>query len=302
MPLAFKWRGRVSTCGELNRLRLALLAFSPVATLIGLGFYLYHQGLHYGDLLSFWFMTSFTGLSVTAGYHRYYSHRSYECHPVLQVFYLLFGAATIQNSALQWASNHTYHHRFVDREGDPHNIRKGVFWTYMGWLLYKDRFDRSFENVLDLKTHLLVVWQHYYYFPVGIVIGFGLPFLIGLSFGRPWGSFLWGGLLRIVLLHHIAFLGNVVGHFIGPQPYSNRNSSRDNWWLSFLTFGEGYHNFHHTFPCDYRSGIAWYHWDPTKWWIWSLSLFGLTWGLNRTPEKAMLKARTRIEYTRSSFS
>jgi stearoyl-CoA desaturase (delta-9 desaturase) len=244
-------------------------------------------------------MLFLSGLAITAGNHRYYSHRSYECHLIVKVFYLLFGAAAIQNSVLCWASRHRSHHRFVDQEGDPHNIVKGFFWAYIGWIFYKDRPHRSFENVPDLKADRLVMWQHRYYLPLGVGVGFILPFLIGFAFERPWGGLLWGGLFRVVVFHHITFLGNATAHYLGSQSYCDENSSRDNWWLTFLTFGEGYHNFHHAFPGDYRSGIAWYHWDPTKWWIYSLNLVGLTWCLNRTAEGALLRARLSVADSRT---
>jgi stearoyl-CoA desaturase (delta-9 desaturase) len=168
----------------------------------------------------------------------------------------------------------------------------------MGWILYKDAPElQSFGNVLDLKTKPLVVWQHRYYLPLVLVSCFLLPVLIGLRYGRPGGSVLWGGLLRVVLFHHITFLVNSASHTIGSQPYSRADSSRDNWWLAFLMFGGGYHNFHHTFPGDYRSGIAWYHWDPVKWWVWGLQWIGLTWRLKRTPKQAILRTQQRMRYT-----
>jgi stearoyl-CoA desaturase (delta-9 desaturase) len=284
-----------------NWINVAFFTLSPVGALMGVGCYAYSQGLHPGDWASFWFMLCGTGLAVNAGYHHYYSHRSYECHRAVQVFYLLFGAAAIQNSALIWASNHRSHHRFVDREGDPYNIRRGFFWAHLGWTFYHNPLPagRRFANVADLTADRLVMWQHRYYLPLSLGTGFLLPLLLGGVYGRPWGSVLWGGLLRMVLFHHITFLVNSAGHSLGSQPYSARDSSRDNWWLALLMFGGGYHNFHHTFPGDYRSGVAWYQWDPTKWWIWSLSLVGLTRRLSRTPARAVIRARRRMERLRA---
>jgi stearoyl-CoA desaturase (Delta-9 desaturase) len=277
-----------------NWINIAFLALSPVAALIGVGFFLYYQGFHSEELVVFVSMASCTALALTAGYHRYYSHRSYECHPAVQLFFLLFGAAALQNSALIWASNHRLHHRFVDQEGDPHNIKKGVFWAHMGWIFYKPHPGRNFANVPDLKADCLARWQHRYYLPLGIGVGFVLPLLIGFVLGRPWSGFLWGGLVRVVLLHHTTFLINSAGHCSGLQPYSAKDSSRDSWWLALLMFGDGYHNFHHAFPGDYRGGVAWYHWDPTKWWIWSLNRAGLAWRLNRTAARSIAQARVRM--------
>jgi stearoyl-CoA desaturase (delta-9 desaturase) len=286
---------------ELNWINVVFFTCSPLAAFISVGCYLYYQGLHPGDLASFWCMLCCTGLAINAGYHHYYSHQSYECHKAVQVFYLLFGAAAIQNSALCWASNHRYHHRFLEQEGDPYNIRKGFFWAHVGWTFYKNRAspDRRFANVPDLQADRLAMWQHRYHLPIGVGVGFLFPFLFGLTYARPWGSLLWGGLLRMVLFHHITFLVNSAGHSSGSQPYSAQNSSRDNWWLTFLMFGGGYHNFHHTFPGDYRGGVAWYHWDPSKWWVWGLHRVGLTWRLHRTPRSSLLKARREMASLKS---
>jgi len=280
-----------------NWINVGFFTLSPLSALVGVGYYTYRQGLHPGDWASFWFMLCGTGLAINAGFHHYYSHRSYECHWLVQAFYLLFGAAAIQNSALVWASNHRSHHRFVDQEGDPYNIQKGFFLAHMGWTFYHNPLppERRFANVPDLLANRLVMWQHRYYLPLSVGTGLLFPLLLGCAYGRPWGSFFWGGLLRMVLFHHITFLVNSAGHSVGSQPYSVRDSSRDNWWLALLMFGGGYHNFHHAFPGDYRSSMAWYQWDPTKWWIWSLNRIGLTWRLNRTPARSILQARLQRE-------
>jgi len=280
---------------------VAFFTLSPLSALIGVGWYVHRQGFHLGDWVSFWLMLCGTGLAINAGYHHYYSHRSYECYWIVQTVYLLFGAAAMQHSALLWASNHRAHHRFVDQEGDPYNIRRGFFWAHMGWIFSHNPLppERRFANVPDLTADRLVMWQHRYYLLLSLGTGFLLPLLLGWGYGRPGGSFLWGGLLRMVVFHHITFLVNSAGHSIGSQPYSARDSSRDNWWLAFLMFGGGYHNFHHTFPGDYRSSGTWYQWDPTKWWIWSLNLVGLAQRLNRTPAQSILQARLRMECLRA---
>jgi len=277
--------------GHINWLYVAFFALSPLAALVGAGGYAYHHGIDVAELASLGFMGMSTGLALTAGYHRYFAHRSYECHALVRTFYLLFGAATLQNSALYWASNHRYHHRFVDRPGDPHNVADGLFWAYIGWVLIKEPSPRMFANVDDLKAQPMVMWQHRHCLPIGLTVGFVFPFLIGFAFDRPWGGLLWGGLVRVVVMHHLTFLFNIAGHTVGAQPYSDEDSSRDSWWLAFLMLGEGHHNFHHAFPGDYRAGEAWYQWDPTKWWIWTLSLVGFTSRLNHASAQAIRRRR-----------
>ncbi|HVQ24839.1 MAG TPA: acyl-CoA desaturase, partial [Planctomycetota bacterium] len=111
------------------------------------------------------------------------------------------------------------------------------------------------------------------------------------AFGNPWGFLLWGGLIRVVLGHHTTFLVNSLAHTLGHRPYEPAFSARDSFVTALLTFGEGYHNFHHRFQADYRNGMRWYHFDPTKWFVWSLARVGVTRDLSRTPPAAIERAR-----------
>jgi stearoyl-CoA desaturase (delta-9 desaturase) len=280
---------------KFDWVNISFLTVTPVLAAMGAVWYILKNGIALGDVVAFFFMFSMVGLAITAGYHRYYSHRTYDCHWTLQLLYLLFGAAAVENSLLHWASDHRFHHRFVDEEQDPYNIMKGIFWAHMGWIFYKDQPNRTFDNVPDLKADKLVMWQHNNYIALVGIVGFGLPTLIGLAFGRPFGGFLWGGLIRTVVLQHSTFLINSAAHFFGTQPYSNKDSSRDNWTMALFTFGEGYHNYHHTFQGDYRNGIAWYHFDPAKWWISAFEQIGLTSRLNRADEWLVMKAKMEME-------
>jgi stearoyl-CoA desaturase (delta-9 desaturase) len=284
----------MSARGRPNWSNIVFLIVSPIAAFAGVGWYVGNQGIRPEDLFSFFVMILFTGLSITAGYHRYYSHRSYECHWAVQTFYLLFGAAALQAPVLNWISEHRNHHRFVDTDADPYNINKGFFWAHVGWTAYSNDEPRAFDNIADLERDRLLLLQQRYHLPLGIAIGFGVPLLLGLIFSRPGGGLIWGGILRIVVAHHFTFLVNSWGHSFGRQPYSDKNSSRDSSILAMLTLGEGYHNFHHTFPGDYRNGVCWYHWDPTKWWIAALYAFGLAWRLNRTPVSRTLRSRAAM--------
>lgn len=274
---------RMAPPSPLNWRNIVFLAVSPLAAVSAVGVYAAHQGVHVGDLVCFATMTVAAGLAITAGYHRYYSHRTYECHPIVQAFYLAFGAAALQAPVLAWVADHRDHHRFVDQDLDPYNIKRGFFHAHVGWTFYKDTGQRDAARVRDLASNALVVAQRRHHELLGLAVGLGCPFLLGLAFGRPWGGVLWGGLLRLVVGHHGTFAINSVGHRFGRQPYSDRNTSRDNTLLAVITLGEGYHNFHHAHPRDYRNGVRWYDWDPTKWWIFTLSLLGLAWGLHRTP-------------------
>ena len=265
----------------------------PIVALIGITWYSFNVGVSWVDLAIFTFMYFATGIAITAGYHRYYSHRSYSCGKTLQIFYLLFGAAAAENSLLSWASDHRDHHRYVDQDNDPYNINKGFFYAHMGWIFYKST-DRT-ANAPDLLKDPLVLWQDRWYPFLVVAVGFTLPTFLGLLGGHPLGGLLWGGFLRLVVVHHATFLINSAAHFWGQKPYSLNNSARDNGLLAPLTFGEGYHNFHHKFPSDWRNGIRWHHFDIGKWWLLATSSMGLASKLNRTPEPLILKAKLDVE-------
>lgn len=209
------------------------------------------------------------GLSITGGYHRLWAHRSYEAGPALRLFYALWGAGALQNSIKIWASDHRRHHRHVDdNERDPYSAGRGLWFSHMGWMLREYRTNiEDFSNIPDLERDAIVEWQHKHYVAITTFMNLGLPILIGLAVGDVIGCVLLIGLLRLVVNHHVTFFINSLAHFWGRQPYTDQNSARDNDILAFLTYGEGYHNFHHIFQTDYRNGIRWYQWDPTKWMI-----------------------------------
>jgi stearoyl-CoA desaturase (delta-9 desaturase) len=274
---------------EKNWITLLFVSLTPFVAIALAILYVSREGFALGDLVSFLVMWVLTGMSITVGYHRYFSHRSFDCHPALQLLTLLFGAASVQNSLLAWASNHRYHHQFTDKEGDPYNINKGFFWAHMGWMFFKEPAGREYRNAPDLKKNPLVMWQHRHYLLLAVLVGAVLPTLIGAAFGRPFGGFLWGGLIRLVFAHQTTFMINSVAHTIGKKTYSRSATARNNPILALVSFGEGYHSFHHEFPSDYRNGVAWYQFDPGKWLIGALGWVGVTSHLKRTPP-AMLKA------------
>lgn len=233
-------------------------------------------------------------LSISAGYHRLFSHPTYRAHWILRAMYLFFGAASIQNSALKWSSDHRTHHGEVDRKDDPYNIRKGFWWAHIGWVLHRAP-DCDFANVPDLKKDRLVMLQHKYYLLWAILSAGVLPLALGFLWGDPIGALLIAGFLRIVVDWHSTFSINSVAHMIGSRPYSLANSARDSFLTALVTMGEGYHNFHHRFANDYRNGVRWFHFDPTKWWVWTLSKVNLTWDLKRASREAILNARSKVK-------
>ncbi len=234
-----------------------------------------------------WYCCS--GLSITAGYHRLFAHRSYRCSPLVSLVYLLFGAAAVQNSALTWASDHRRHHAHTDEDLDPYDARRGLWWSHIGWVL-RGGASRDYTNVRDLLGDRLVAWQHRWYPWLAALMAGLVPALVAAAWRDPYGGFLWAGCVRLVLQSHSTFAVNSLAHRFGRRPYSAATSARDNVLVAIVTLGEGYHNFHHQFPSDYRNGIGWRDFDPTKWLIAALSTIGLTSDLKRVPARAVEQA------------
>lgn len=276
---------------------IVFLTTTPILAVLGTAWWSWHNGVTWLEVANFFLFWLLTGMGITAGYHRYFSHKAYECNAALKLFYLVFGAAAVQNSALNWCSDHRYHHRYVDRDEDPYNVLRGGLYAHILWIFYQDTRDKDlrFKNVPDLMKDRLVMWQDRWYLALVVLVSFVLPTLMGAFDGRWLGHFLWGGLLRIVVVHHMTFFINSLAHLVGSKPYDLSGTARDNWLLSPFSFGEGYHNFHHKFQADYRNGIQWYQFDLTKWWIRAFSAMGWAWRLSKTPEPMILKARLEVE-------
>ncbi len=276
---------------------LVVLAMTPLVGIAGIAYsiFIVFSWCTVG-LAAIWLVLC--ALSITGGYHRLFAHRTYRAARPVRVFYLLFGAASGQGSALRWSGDHRVHHARTDEDEDPYNIKRGFWWAHWGWLLYRSPpVDRRI--IADLLADPLFPWQDRYYLPLAILFGFLLPALIGCLWGDPLGALLWAGFLRLAVQYQATFCINSVAHSIGRKPYAADTSARDSPLAALLTLGEGYHNYHHRFPADYRNGVRFHHFDPTKWWIWLLSQAGLAWDLKRVPETAIARA---MESTRSRGS
>ncbi len=239
----------------------------------------------------------FCGLSITAGYHRLWSHKSYNAHWSLRFIFALGGAYALQNSALHWSSDHRVHHKHVDvPDKDPYAATNGLWFSHIGWMLREYQAERysDYSNCRDLQKDSIVMWQHRHYLLLTMLTNIGFPLLAGLFAGDIWGALLLVGFLRLFLSHHTTFFINSLAHFWGSQPYTDRNTARDNGVLAFFTFGEGYHNFHHLFENDYRNGIRWWQFDPTKWLINGFARVGLATNLRRSPADRIEKMKAKM--------
>ncbi len=244
----------------------------------------------------------YCGMSITTGYHRLWSHKTYQAHWSLRLICALGGAFALQNSALHWCSDHRIHHKHVDNNDiDPYSAKRGFWYSHIGWMLRKYQASRyhNYDNVRDLQKDPIVMWQHRHYLLLTILMNFGVPLLFGLWHGDIINSLLLVGVLRLVLSHHTTFFINSIAHIWGKQTYTDKNTARDNGLLAYFTFGEGYHNFHHIFENDYRNGIRWWQFDPTKWLIKSCEYLKLTSQLRVTPEDKIEKSRVAMTFKRS---
>jgi stearoyl-CoA desaturase (delta-9 desaturase) len=280
-----------SATREKDWVNILFLTFTPIIGVVGTLWYTLVVGFAWWMPVLLVSMYLAVGISICAGYHRLFSHKSYEASPLIQTFYAFFGAMAAQNSILWWSSSHRRHHKHVDQDWDPYNIKRGFWWAHMFWIFYRNPDSQDFENSPDLVKNRVVRWQHRWHKVILILGGFGIPTLIGAMFGHPVGGLLWGGFLRVVVIHHTTFFVNSLAHKVGEQSYSSDVSARDNWAVALVTLGEGYHSFHHRFPADFRNGIRWYQWDPAKWFIAGLKAVGLASDLRATPAPMIEQAR-----------
>lgn len=239
-------------------------------------------------------MFFFGSFSITFGYHRALSHRSFKMSSILKWLTLIGGASTAEGSALAWCADHRRHHKFQDTTQDPYNIRRGFWWAHMGWILGSPS-STDYSNCPDLQRDALVRHQDRYYAYWLTLCSFGLPLMLGFLFGRPLQGLLFGGFTRLFLVNQVTFCINSYAHYFGRRPYSTQLTARDSLVCALLANGEGWHNFHHKFPFDYRNGHRFYHYDPTKWLIRLGSYLGLAHSLKETPAQEIYKARIQTQ-------
>jgi len=287
---------------RVNWITSSFLIVTALTALIGVPWYLVVHGIDAFQVAMFLFYLTATMLSLTVGYHRLFSHLSFKARRPVRLFTLVFGACAFENSCLDWASDHRRHHKHVDHDEDPYDISKGFLWAHIGWLIFKLNPEPPMDNVNDLRKDPLVMWQHRYVHWIGFFVGLVIPAAAGGWWNHlhgmdprvgALGGFLIAGIARIVVAQHLTFFINSLCHTLGRQPYSSEHSARDSAIMAVLTFGEGYHNYHHEFQHDYRNGVKAWQWDPSKWTIWLLSKIGLASGLRRVPDGRILLAEMR---------
>ncbi|HZU60207.1 MAG TPA: acyl-CoA desaturase [Solirubrobacteraceae bacterium] len=255
-----------------------------------------------------------TCLGVTLGYHRMFTHRSFEASRVFRAVVAVLGSLAVEGSVITWVADHRKHHAYSDRDGDPHSPQlagpgfwggvKGLWHAHMGWLFEtvgtadRQRFapDLMRDRALRVIDKLFGLW---------VVMSFAIPFAIGWIVGGGLGAaltaLLWGGFVRVLLLHHVTWSINSICHFFGRKRFRTDDEARNVFWLSVLSMGEAWHHNHHAFPTSAFHGLRWWErlTDPTGLVIWMLERLGLVWNVVRiSPERQAAKALRRAPSAR----
>ncbi len=278
------------------------IIFFAVNALVGVGggiWYAATFGVGAAELALFAFFLVMTPISITVGYHRLFSHGAFKTNRVVRFLLLFFGAAAFEQSALEWVSQHRDHHRYVDTDRDPYSIKKGFFYAHLGWMIFW-KHDTDYDNVTDLARDPMLMHQHQHYLAWAIGAGIVTPMIVGILTGHLLAAIVFSVCLRITVVHHLTFFINSICHMFGKATYDTHATARDNWFIALLTFGEGYHNFHHRFAADYRNGVRWYQWDPSKWLIASMAGLGLAWDLRRVSDFQIMAAELAGQNSRAS--
>ncbi len=227
------------------------------------------------------------GFGITAGYHRYFSHRSYKTGRFFQFCLALLGGMSAQKGVLWWAAHHRHHHRHSDTEQDIHSAkRQGFYWSHIGWALSAKNQDYDPRLVKDLLCYPELVWLDRYHFFPTIMLGFGCYLVYG------WMGLVWGLFVSTTILYHITSAINSFCHIFGTRRYETGESSRNSWWLALLTLGEGWHNNHHYHPHSSRQGFFWWEIDLTYYVLKILSFLKIIRDIKEPPASVLCEGIT----------
>ncbi|HEY6672610.1 MAG TPA: fatty acid desaturase [Solirubrobacterales bacterium] len=288
-----------------DRIITGLLTVVPFLLLGVVAWQLWGGWLHWSDFVVFGLIYIPTGLGITVGFHRLFTHRSFKTGPAVRAVIGALGSAAIEGPVISWVADHRKHHAFSDKEGDPHSPHvghgegvwaqfKGFFHAHVGWLFIhtqrgnKKRFapDLLKDPVVRFIDRTFVLWA-----AVGLAIPFGLGVAIGGTVLAGLSGMLWGGAMRILILHHVTYSINSLCHMFGKRDFETTDESRNLAWLAIPTFGEAWHNSHHAFPSSAVHGLKAKQVDPSAAVIWMLEKLGLAWDVVRiAPERQAAKA------------
>ncbi len=219
---------------------------------------------------------------VTAGYHRYFAHRSYRTSRAFQLFLAWLAQSSLQKGTLWWSAHHRDHHKYSDTKLDPHSWRdEGFWWSHVGWILSTESEDTGLEKVRDLARFPELRWLDTYYLVPGVLLGIGL-WLVG-----SWHALVWGLFVSTTLLWHGTFAINSIAHWWGRRRYPTTDNSKNSFLLALVTMGEGWHNNHHYYQRSTAQGFFWWEVDFTYYLLRALAAVGLVWDLHKPPQAVL---------------
>src|SRR3954447_19420027 len=274
--------------------RTLILGLPPAALLVG-GWLAWGGVLHWQDLAILAFTYTLSGLGITVGYHRLFTHRSFKTTRGVRALLAVLGSMAVEGSVIEWVSTHRKHHRFSDHAGDPHSPHagraagwrgalRGLGHAHVDWMFRgKDMANpaRYAKDVLADRDLRFISRT----FPLWVIAGLTIPFGLGVALTQSLAggltALLWGGAVRVLLLHHATFSINSLCHFFGRRPFATGDESRNLAWLAPLAFGEAWHNNHHAFPASARHGLGRRQLDPSAWLISGLERCHLAWDVVR---------------------
>jgi stearoyl-CoA desaturase (Delta-9 desaturase) len=291
-----------------DRLITGVVTLAPIAALGLVGWQLWDGLLRAQDLVVFTVMYLVTGLGVTVGFHRLFTHRSFKTSPALRAAFAVLGSAAIEGPVISWVADHRKHHAFSDREGDPHSphVDHGAGWrgalrglahAHVGWLFIhsqrgsRERYapDLLADPVVAFVDRTFVAWAL-----AGLAAAFALGAAIGGSLRAGLTGLLWGGAVRMLVLHHMTYSVNSLCHFFGRRDYATGDHSRNLLWLSLPTLGEAWHNNHHAFPTSASHGLRWSQPDVSALVIRAMARAGLCWDVVSVPESRRVAKRYEL--------
>jgi stearoyl-CoA desaturase (delta-9 desaturase) len=273
--------------------------FVPVIGFVAAIVLLWDEAVGVRDVAIMFVFYGLTGFGITVGFHRMLTHRSFQTGPGVRATFAILGSMAVQGPVINWVADHRKHHAFTDEDGDPHSPHlsrlpgllgglAGLWHAHVGWLFThegraeRERYapDLMGDPALRAIDRLFFVWV-----ALGLVFPFALGGLIGGTLDAALTALLWGGLVRIFLLHHVTFAINSLCHFLGRRRFRTDDESRNVAWLGPLSFGEAWHHNHHAFPTSAFHGLRWWEIDPGGWLIRGLERLGLAWNVRRIPRE-----------------
>lgn len=292
---------------RIDRIANVAVMTVPLALVLFAGWRAWGGALRWQDLLVLGVTYSLTGLGITVGFHRLFTHRSFKTSPLLRGVFGALGSAAVEGPLIEWVSNHRKHHQFSDQPGDPHSPHvehghgwhgalAGLYHAHVGWILGDGEMadeqhygkDLLADPVASFVDRMFLLWV-----ALGLAFPFALGYLLTGTLDGALTGLLWGGAVRLFLLHHATFSINSLCHFFGRRTFPTQDQSRNVLWLALPTLGEAWHNNHHAFPTSARHGLRWWQLDPSAWVIASLQRLGLVWDVVQISPERQLAALSR---------